>query len=351
MESGIRIRQTAIIVLVLVLTGLGLYTLRPFLSALVWAAIFAIALGPLYQRALRRFGTGRHNILLPSLFTLGVALVFIAPLTLVGFQMAHETHNAAEWLRDVETNGVAVPEAVHNLPFFQSTVEEWWGQNLADPANARDLVQRLTRGHAADVSRMIVMQLARRLTLFAFTLLTLFFLFRNGEGVTRQIRRAAVRLFGPGGERVGMRMVESVHGTVDGLVLVGLGVGVLLGLVYVLAGVPQPILFGMVTAVAAMIPLAAPVVFTLAALLLAVQGSVAWGIGVFATGVVTTFIADHFIRPALIGGTTKLPFLWVLLGILGGVESWGLIGLFLGPAVMSALISLWREWTHEEQAP
>jgi predicted PurR-regulated permease PerM len=351
MESGIRIRQTAIIVLVLVLTGLGLYTLRPFLSALVWASIFAIALGPLYRRAIRRFGTGRHNLLMPSVFTLGVALLFIAPLTLVGLQMAHETHNATEWLRDIETNGLPEPDAVKSLPFMQGTVEEWWKQNLADPNHARQLVQRLTRGHAADVSRMIVVQLARRLTLFAFTLLTLFFLFRNGEAVTKQIRRAAVRLFGPGGERVGLRMVESVHGTVDGLVLVGLGVGALLGVVYIFAGVPQPVLFGMVTAVAAMIPLAAPVVFTLAALLLVVQGSVAWGIAVFATGVITTFIADHFIRPALIGGTVKLPFLWVLLGILGGVESWGLIGLFLGPAVMSALISLWREWTHEEETP
>src|SRR5579859_3174942 len=255
MESGVRIRQTAIIVLVLVLTGLGLYTLRPFLSALVWASIFAIALGPLYRRAIERFGTGRHNILLPFAFTLGVALLFIAPLTLVGIQMAHETHNATEWLRDVEANGVPVPDAVENLPFMRGTVEEWWKQNLADPGSARELVQRLTRGHAADVSRMIVLQLVRRLTLFAFTLLTLFFLFRNGEAVTRQIRRAAVRLFGPGGERVGLRMVESVHGTVDGLVLVGLGVGVLLGIVYILAGVPQPALFGMVTAVAAMIPL------------------------------------------------------------------------------------------------
>ena len=142
-----------------------------------------------------------------------------------------------------------------------------------------------------------------------------------------------------------------MHGTVDGLVLVGLGVGVILGVVYILTGVPQPMLFGMVTAVAAMIPLAAPVIFTIAALLLAAQGSVALGIVVFASGVVVTFIADHFIRPALIGGTTKLPFLWVLLGILGGVESWGLIGLFLGPAVMSALISLWREWTVEEDKP
>jgi predicted PurR-regulated permease PerM len=63
-----------------------------------------------------------------------------------------------------------------------------------------------------------------------------------------------------------------------------------------------------------------------------------------------TFVADHFVRPVLIGGATKLPFLWVLFGILGGVASWGLLGLFLGPAIMAALIMLWREWTGGEGA-
>jgi predicted PurR-regulated permease PerM len=57
------------------------------------------------------------------------------------------------------------------------------------------------------------------------------------------------------------------------------------------------------------------------------------------------FLADHFVRPKLIGGATKLPFLWVLLGILGGVESFQLLGLFLGPAIMAALMLLWRELT------
>jgi predicted PurR-regulated permease PerM len=345
---GGRVRQTAIAVLALVLIGLGVYTLWHFLSALVWAGIFAIALWPLYRRMINRFGTGRFNVAMPSLFTLGVALIFIVPLIVVGVQMAHELHAGTEWLRDVERDGLSEPDSLRNLPFMQSQVADWWQQNLADPGSARELVERLTRGHVADVSRLIIVQMARRLTLFAFTLLTLFFLFRNGESVLRQIRRAIVRLFGPGGERIAQRMVESVHGTVDGLVLVGLGVGVILGIAYIFAGVPQPVLFGMVTAVAAMIPLAAPVVFSIAALILAAQGSIAWGVGVFATGVIVTFVADHFIRPALIGGTTKLPFLWVLLGILGGVESWGLIGLFLGPAVMSALMSLWREWVHEE---
>jgi predicted PurR-regulated permease PerM len=61
-------------------------------------------------------------------------------------------------------------------------------------------------------------------------------------------------------------------------------------------------------------------------------------------GAVVVFVADHFVRPVLIGGSAKLPFLWVLLGILGGLEGFGLVGLFLGPAIMAALLTLWREW-------
>ena len=94
-----------------------------------------------------------------------------------------------------------------------------------------------------------------------------------------------------------------------------------------------------------MIPFGAPLIFGIAALILLAGGSVVPAIVVVAAGLVVTFVADHFVRPVLIGGTTKLPFLWVLLGILGGVETFGLLGLFLGPAVMAALMLLWREFT------
>jgi len=132
---------------------------------------------------------------------------------------------------------------------------------------------------------------------------------------------------------------------VDGLVLVGLGEGFIMGVAYVIAGVPHPTLFGMFTAVAAMVPFGAAVAFGLAALTLLVQGSIVAAIIIGVLGMVVTFAADHFIRPTLIGSATRLPFLWVLLGILGGVETWGLLGLFLGPAIMAALMLLWREWT------
>lgn len=100
-----------------------------------------------------------------------------------------------------------------------------------------------------------------------------------------------------------------------------------------------------------MIPFGAPLVFGCAALILLAGGAVVPAVVVLAAGFVVTFVADHFVRPALIGGTTRLPFLWVLLGILGGVETFGLLGLFLGPAVMAALILLWRDFTEGEAGP
>ncbi len=184
----------------------------------------------------------------------------------------------AEWLRNAQEHGIPSRSCCTHLPFGQAQVDSWWQQNLADPAGRQGpggAHQPRPRRRPEPRPRR---QVARRLTLFVFTLLTLFFLFKSGHELTQQMRRAAARAFGPDGERVGRQIIASVHGTVDGLVLVGLGEGVLLGIVYAIAGVPHPTVFGALTAVAAMIPFAAPIVFGLAALLLAAQGSVRAGI-------------------------------------------------------------------------
>ncbi|MEI9927956.1 MAG: AI-2E family transporter [Sphingomonas sp.] len=126
--------------------------------------------------------------------------------------------------------------------------------------------------------------------------------------------------------------------------LVGLGEGAVMTIAYVMLGVPHPLLLGVLTAVAAMIPFGAPLLFGIAALLLVAQGSVGGAIAVVAIGLAVVGVADHFIRPVLIGGATRLPFIWVLIGILGGVETLGLLGLFIGPAAMAVLVMLWREY-------
>lgn len=336
--------------LVLALAALGLWVLHPFLPALVWAVILAIALGPLYARAERRWPPTGHNLLLPALFTLAVALVFLAPLVVLGVQAAREAHDLMDWACSMEQTGIPVPDLLGRLPFGSAQASAWWAQNLSHPDAGKELLHRFDNSTAIGLSRTLGAQIVRRAVLFGFSLVALFFLFRDGHVVTRQVLVASARLFGPRGERVARQMVASVHGTVDGLVLVGIGEGALLGIVYYFAGVPHPVLLGALTAVAAMIPFAAPVVFGIAAAIRLADGAVMPALIVVVAGFVVTFVADHFVRPALIGGTTRLPFLWVLLGILGGVESFGLLGLFLGPAVMAALILLWREFTEGEEA-
>jgi predicted PurR-regulated permease PerM len=326
-----------------VLLALGLWTLRDFLPALVWAAILAVALWPLYRR-LRMESRGN---LMPALFSVAVALLFVLPLALLLMQVARDGHTVYDWLQHARHDGIPVPGWVSHLP-AGGEIADWWQANLSDPAGASDLLSRVDRGGLLQQTRNVGGQLLHRLVLFAFTILTLFFLFRDGPELVAQMLLASRRAFGPRGERVGRQIIASVHGTVDGLVLVGLGEGILLGIGYHVAGVPHPTLLGAVTAVGAMIPFAVILVYGGAALFLLAQGSIAWAIGLFIVGSVVVFVSDHFVRPALIGGATHLPFIWVLLGILGGVEVWGLLGLFVGPAIMAALMLLWREWVSGE---
>jgi predicted PurR-regulated permease PerM len=344
-DAASRPQQTAIAALALLLTALGVWTLHRYLPALIWAAILAIAVWPLYQRAERRWPPGKHNVLLPSVFTLAIALVFLIPLVLVAVQAGKEVNGVFESLAAARSDGIPPPEWLGRLPVGSQQATSWWQQNLANPDSANALLQRARQSQFVSNSRELGAEIAHRAVLFGFMLLTLFFLFKDGNTFGRQLQRASARAFGPAGERIGRQMIASVHGTVDGLVLVGLGEGFLLGIGYVVAGVPHPTLFGLFTAIAAMVPFGAPLVFGVAALILLTQGSMAAAVSIAALGMVVTFVADHFIRPTLIGSATRLPFLWVLLGILGGVETWGLVGLFLGPAIMAALMLLWREWS------
>ncbi len=352
-EDGSKARSQAFFraLLAAALLGLGLLILSGFLKALVWAVVLAIALWPLFARARRRFPPGRHNLLWPALFTALVAFALMLPIAGLAVEALREAHDLLAYAREAERSGIPVPDFVAHLPYGSAAITGWWNAHLAHAGLAHEVTERLNTSSNRDLTRTLGAGLVHRLVLFGFCLLTLFFLFREGDTVIAQGLRASHRLFGPRGERVARQMVASVHGTVSGLVLVGLGEGFLLGIVYAFAGVPHPVLFGAVTAVAAMIPFGAALAFGLAALLLLAGGAVVPALVVVAAGFVVTFVADHFVRPALIGGTTQLPFLWVLLGILGGVETFGLLGLFVGPAVMAALILLWRDFTAGPERP
>jgi predicted PurR-regulated permease PerM len=334
--------------LAIAVIGLGVWVLFDFLPALAWAAVFAIALWPLYRRLLGILPPHADRVLGPTLATLLIATVIIAPLVLLTIALAREVHVGFRLIVEARHYGIPAPGWVHQLPLLGPAITEWWRAHLSDPALAEEMFGHIDVGTLTYSARHYGGEVAHRLAILGFTLLTLFFLFRDGVALAEQLLDLSDRMIGRRGERMARQMIAAVHGTVTGLVLVGLGEGILLGGAYFAVDLPYPALFGAATGVAAIVPFAAPVVYTLAGLYLFSSGNTLGAIFVIAFGSAIVFVADHFIRPVVIGGAARLPFLLVLLGILGGLESMGFIGLFLGPAIMAALVALWREWTEPE---
>ena len=342
------IQRRALGALYLLLTLLALWVLREFIPAVVWAGVIAIALWPLRSRMSHLGGLCKlpgRDTWIAVLLTLAVALLFVLPLIVTVTQAIVETHDLIDWYRQLQQHGLPTPEMLQHLPVVGPSVSDWWQENLAGPFDLSPAAKALHSSSVMEATRSIGMRTARATVHFGFTLLTLFFLFRAGPTLNQRLLHGAMRAFGNGGTQLALRMVASVRGTVTGLVAVGIGEGALLGLAYLFAGVPHAALLGMLTGVAAMIPFCAPIPFIGAALWLFAQGATVAAIAVLVFGALVVFSAEHFVRPVLIGGATRLPFLLVLFGILGGAETFGLLGLFVGPALMTVLMLLWSEWT------
>nr|WP_242011988.1 AI-2E family transporter [Acetobacter oeni] len=330
------------------IVAVAVYTIHGFLTALAWGFVFAVATWPLYKRAEMRWpAVARKGPLLPLVCTAAMALIFLIPMLLAGIQAANEAQSVLLLMHHARHTGIPVPEWVHSLPFGNKSITVWWQNNLSSPEGANELLSSFdSRGLA--MTRTVGSQVVHRVTLFFFSILTLFFLYKDGDTITRQCTLVSRRAFGRRGEVIAQQIVASIHGTVAGLVLVGVGEGFLMGLVYLIAGVPHSALLGVATAIAAMIPFCAMIPVALASILLLIGGAGTFAaISILVTGAVVIFLADHLVRPSLIGGSTQLPFLWVLLGIVGGAETWGLLGLFVGPAAMATLHLLWTNWTRE----
>ncbi|WP_091907436.1 AI-2E family transporter [Chitinasiproducens palmae] len=342
--SAVRRQRIALAALYAVLTLLAVWIIHDFLPAVAWAGVIAIALWPLLQR-LEAWPALRHRPrATAALLTLLVTVIFVLPLGLGVGQAAGEARALYGAARDIEQSGIAVPAWVQRLPVGARQVDAWWRTNLSEPGKAGHFAMRVPRATLLLYGRRFGGRVLHAIVQFGFTLLILFFVFASGSRLPAQLLDAARRGVGADGATLLVRMVGAVRGTVSGLVLVGCGEGLLLGIAYALTGVPHAALLGGVSAVAAMLPFCAPLLFCGAALYLFLNAAPVAGACLLGAGLLIVGVAEHFVRPALIGGSSRLPFLLVLLGILGGAETLGPLGLFVGPALMTVLTVFWREW-------
>ncbi len=327
---------------------LALWVARPFLTPIAWAAVLAIAEWPLYRAAVKRF-PGRAVWIAVGLM-IGTALLVIVPFSLIAGSLAAESDNAVHWAQGVEKNGLPEPAWLSGVPLVGSRLAEWWQAHVARPEAVRALLGSTTAGGILGWAKLIGGEIVRESGLFLVTLVALVSLLLSGEAIASHSHAAASRALGPFGEDFLTKLTHAVRRTVLGTVLVSAFEGSLIGAAYFVAGVPQPLLFAVATIVLALVPFGAWAAFGLAGLILIAQGSFLAGAVVIAFGVAVMTIGDNLIQPAVIGGAAELPFLLAFVGAFGGLVAMGLVGLFIGPVVMVALMLVWREWEERGEA-
>lgn len=337
-------RTKARVVLALALVALALWTAAGFLPSLIWATVLAVALWPLYVAFAKRAASGPSN---PAAFafTTIVALVLFTPMALAVYQLAQQSDVLVGWLKKAQESGIDVPEWIARLPVAAESVQQWWRANLSDPKAATAWLHTFNADNASDFFQTLGGQLLHRLFLLMFSLFALFVLLGNGRSAANRFLETCERIFGEAGEGLIEKMVDAIRGTVNGTVVVAVGEGLLIGVGYFVAGVPNAVMFTIFTAAFAMLPFGAWISFSVAALVLISGGGSGFAAAaVLCWGAIVMLAGDHFVWPTLVGSAARLPFLFAFVGIFGGVAAFGLLGLFLGPVIMAALLTVWREW-------
>jgi len=319
--------------------------LQHFLASLAWAGLLAVITWPLHERLLRR---GWSRIASASVLLIVLITSFVAPSIFLFHTLSGELAAAERLLGQVNQTGIPAPEWLSRLPLIAAPAMKWWQENLAVPGGLSALIHTAAGDfvpHLTGTVRMLgSIIFANALYLF-LSLLTLFILYLHGPAVVRYVDSAGERLIPKHYSVLRHLLPLSVRGTALGLCAVAIIEGLVLGLAYEIAGAPVPALLAVITGYLALIPGGAPLAFSSVSLLLLGQGHPDAALGLFCWGAFELFLVDKFVRPRLIGQRVNLPFLAVLFGLLGGVSTLGVLGLFVGPFLM-ALLFWWLRGGH-----
>lgn len=324
--------------------------LSPFLIPVAWAAILAFVTWPMRTRLLRLVG-GRIN-LTAAIMTMFLAATLIGPLAWLLVILQSELRTlyslAAEFLaRDT----LPIPAFLQlHFPAIANELTRLWNVAHDDPVAMRSNLQSVLNLGFAQFG-LVAGEIGRNLAKFMFTLFALFFFFRDGPAVLRQLRQALAHMTQRQGERYLLAAGNMTRAVVFGIVLTALGQGALAGIGYAVAGAPNPVFLTLITFVIALVPFGTPFAWGAVALWLFANGQTLEAAGLAMWGMFVVSWVDNIIRPLVISNATHISFLLVMFGVLGGLASFGMIGLFIGPVILAVVIAIWQEWLAQPVSP
>ncbi len=336
--------RTFALVTVLLL-GIAFYRIiQPFVGPLMWAAFLSFLFHPLHVRFTRRLRNRPQTSAL--LLTLFVFVLFIGPLTALSAAFAAQAgellqfvqSTVADQARSNVSNLHSVPVLGPALGWLETTFD-------IDTAQIRGWfstgAQRILQTIASLGGKVFLGAIGTVIG-FALMIFVLFFFLRDGEAMWSTVREL-IPMSEPAKRRLFEHLAAVTRAVVYGSGLTALLQGVLVAIAFAIIGLPSPIVFGVITALAALLPFAGSgVVWLPAAIVLAVQQR--WGAALFMVlwGALLVSLVDNFVRPLLVSGRAEVSTLTVFIGVLGGIAAFGTIGLILGPVILALIIALVR---------
>jgi predicted PurR-regulated permease PerM len=299
------------------IVAVSAWVLHPFVQALLAACVAAVASWPLYRRFRARVSPRIPRAAVALIFTGVVTLFVLAPVVFALGALAVEAREMLLDLASPKMQGIAAP-------FFA------WTQR-ADPA--------AYLGHAQMLGQFMV----RHLLLVAFAILVLFFLYQEGDTIVRDLRRLLRHRIGDHADAYAMIATRAVRSSVNSMLVVALFDGLAAGIAYYFIGVPHAALWAAITGTLALVPFLGYAAVVAVALRLAITAGVSSAVLSLVLGVLVILSGDKIVRPLVAGDGTRLSFVWILMGCLGGFEALGFVGLVIGPVALALTREIWLQ--------
>lgn len=343
MRRDDRIEQIVLLAVLAVLIVGCIIVLRPFLAALLWALILAIATWPTFEWFSRRFH-GRPTLAAAAMTSL-LCIALLVPIFVVGTTAAETVSTLPDKARSLFADGVPPPPLwLIDVPMVGHWAFEQWTAAALEPGRLAEPVKQAV-GPVAQWLLSTGSTLGGGVLELVLSFLATFFVYRDGAAGGQTLGAIGEKLAGEQARALIEVAEETMKSVVYGLIGTALAQGVLAAIGFWIAGVPGAFFWGLVTFLIAIFPIGAPLIWIPAAGWLLLHDGWQWALFMVLWGALVVSSIDNFLKPYFISRGTTMPILFIFLGVVGGVLAFGLLGLFIGPTLLAVVYTIVREWS------
>lgn len=342
-------KQLAQIVLIFLLIIGCLSVIMPFIGAILFAFILWISTWRMYQRyILIPIGVNRKTIS-ALIATFILLLLLIIPTTFLALTLVDRGDALINYLAPYLTTTATglpskAPHWLSDLPFIGQELARMWRRIATNQAELSQFLSQFISPMRELVIKISAI-FANGFVQLCFVFFVLFFLFRDGEKLSKMLKIAAEKLGGQLGSTMLLKVSETVIAVMVGIIGTAVGQATVALFGFLIAGVPAALLLAFATFFLSMVPIGPPIIWGGAAAWLYFNGEVGWAIFMILYGLLVVSSIDNFVKPILMARSSGLSLLTVGLGVFGGIIVFGFVGIFLGPVLIALVQMLFVYWT------